>query len=62
MTTDSELGVPREPIDGPDTDAWQEQFDLTAGPREPESTLLTIAMFGGLTVFTVGCYLLTGWG
>ena len=24
--------------------------------------LLTIAMFGGLAIFTVGCYLLTGWG
>lgn len=31
-----------------------------ASPRELESALLTLAMFGGLIVFVVGCTML-GW-
>ncbi|GAB3815222.1 hypothetical protein GCM10028820_12290 [Tessaracoccus terricola] len=30
-------------------------------PSEAESAFITIAMFGGLVVFAVGCFLLIGW-
>lgn len=48
MSTDPQSGTTPEP----------EEED--AGPRELESAFLTIAMFGGLVVFGVGCTLL-GW-
>lgn len=37
-----------------------EEPDEDAAPRELESALLTLAMFGGLVVFAVGCTML-GW-
>ncbi|WP_185975709.1 hypothetical protein [Tessaracoccus rhinocerotis] len=31
-------------------------------PSETESAFITIAMFGGLVIFAVGCWALGGWG
>lgn len=42
-----------------DVEAYQSQHKP---PSEAESAFLTIAMFCGLVVFAVGCFLLTGWG
>lgn len=39
---------------GPEPKA-PEECEEEAGPRELESALLTIALFGGLVVFGVGC-------
>jgi len=37
-----------------------EESEEDASPHELESALLTLAMFGGLVVFVVGCTML-GW-
>lgn len=42
--------------------ASAQQTDLEdPPPRELESALLSIALFGGLIVFGVGCMLFIGW-
>lgn len=40
--------------------AEPDEREEDAAPRELESALLTLAMFGGLVVFAVGCMVL-GW-
>lgn len=51
------------PIESTTTDlrsAEPGESEEDAAPRELESALLTLAMFGGLVVFGVGCMML-GW-
>ncbi len=40
--------------------AAPEEHEEDAAPRELESALLTLAMFGGLVIFGIGC-MVFGW-
>lgn len=49
MTTETEF----------DVEKFQAEHEQ---PSSAESAFLTIAMFGGLVIFAVGCWALGGWG
>ena len=59
MSTKSPSPVENAQTTGP-RPAEPEPVEEESAPRELESALLTLAMFGGLVVFAVGCMAL-GW-